>query len=68
MALILSACAFILSTIGLLIGCLAYAEIIGLKNSTHKIQYIDPSQQMFEELTEEKKKVMRGMEPLDSMI
>lgn len=68
MEMILSACAFIFSTIALFIGCLAYSELVGFKNSTHKIQYIDPTKQIFEELNEEKRKAIQGMDAVDSMI
>ncbi len=68
MALVLASCAFVIATIGLLIACLAYSEVVGLKNSTHKVTFLDPTKQMFEDLNEETRTKMQGMEPIDSMI
>jgi len=42
LALSLSIAALLLSAVSLIIGCVALAIIVGLKNSTHQIQYINP--------------------------
>lgn len=36
----LSLGAFAFSTVALVIGCMAWSTVVGLKNSTHQVQYV----------------------------
>jgi len=38
----ISIAALLLSSIALIIGCMALSILVGLKNSTHQIEYLDP--------------------------
>lgn len=35
-------CALIIATLALLLGSLSLVFVVGLKNSTHRIEYVDP--------------------------
>lgn len=56
-------CATVIGSIALVLSCIAVSVVIGLKNSTHSVQYVTPSEmQPLKKLAEEFNKIEEEVE------
>lgn len=62
----LAIASLVVGFLGLIVGVFAAVQVLALKNSTHKITYLDPTKQIFDTLTDEQKEAL-AKSPYDNI-